>query len=276
MNSKQYIILILALLILWGGVYYFLFQSDMMQEREDVGVPDEWTLRSTDDTNRTSSKSAWFTLESDAVENGELLDTYKCENKTGGENSIPLNWSGVPSDAGSLAIVMHHYPRANDTTNVNSYLLLWDIDPSVTEILYGEAKDGDWYIGSDKDGTAPSYTSPCSQSAGSHEYTITLYALSEAPPSLPRRSTVDVDYDTMMSALKTVDIIDTAELIFLDVNSNSDFGAPSANGTPQGGAPNGAPEPPTGGGGSDGERKYCGDGMCDNTESASMCPTDCN
>ncbi len=160
-----------------------------------------------------------FTLTSIAIENGELLDAYKCETKTNGiENSIPLTWSNVPTDANSLAIIMKHYPDPSDLTIVSSYLLLWDIDPSVTDIPYGTADDGPWYMGSNKDGTAISYTSPCSPSPGSHEYTITIYALSATPSSLPTSSSLSVDYDVLIKAISTVTIVDEASLTFNDVN----------------------------------------------------------
>ncbi len=160
-----------------------------------------------------------FTLTSIAIENGELLDSYKCEEKVDGiENSIPLSWSNTPADANSLAIIMKHYPNSSDLTNANSYLLLWDIDPSVTGIPYGTADDGPWYMGSDKDGVAISYTSPCSPSAGSHEYVITLYALSDTPSDLPSSSSIAVDYDALIEAISTVTIIDEVSLTFNDVN----------------------------------------------------------
>ncbi len=160
-----------------------------------------------------------FTLASIAISNGELLDAYKCETKTNDiENSIPLSWENVPEGTGALALIMHHFPNPNDQTQANSYLLLWNIDPSVTEIPYGTADDGAWYMGANKDGTAISYTSPCSPSAGTHEYTITLYALSSTPASLPSQSSVSVDYATLKAAIATVSTIDIAELTFNDVN----------------------------------------------------------
>ena len=165
--------------------------------------------------NNKSEETDDFTLSSIAVSNGELLDAYMCETKVNDvENSIPLSWSNVPDSTGSLAIIMYHYPNPNDTSSVNCYLLLWGIDPSVTGIAYGEADDGDWFMGSNKDGTAVSYTSPCSHSAGMHEYTIDLYALSETPPSLPTQSTIEVDYTVLKNAIKTVKIIDIASLSF--------------------------------------------------------------
>lgn len=167
-----------------------------------------------------SSSSGDFTLSSVAIANGELLATYKCEQKVNNiEQSIPLAWSNVPASTGSLAIIMHHFPNPNDTTQANSYLLLWGIDPSITEIAHGAADDGNWYMGANKDGNAISYTSPCSPSAGSHEYTITVYALSQTPSSLPTSSSLDVDYVTLKAAIETVTVIGTATLTFNDVNT---------------------------------------------------------
>ena len=134
-----------------------------------------------------------FILTSKAVENGVLLDAYKCEEKKNDvENSIPLSWQNVPDGTKSLAIVMYHYPKKDDKTEINSYLLLWDIDPNIREIHYKMALNGDWYMGANKDGTAISYTSPCSHGKGKHEYTIALYALAETPTTLPKMNALDV------------------------------------------------------------------------------------
>jgi phosphatidylethanolamine-binding protein (PEBP) family uncharacterized protein len=171
------------------------------------------------DNTDTNDASSDFAITSEAIVDGELLDAFKCESKTNDiENSIPLTWTGVPSNTGSLAIVMIHYPNADDLTNLNSYILLWNIDPSVSEIPYGTADDGPWYIGANKDGTAISYTSPCSPSSGSHEYTIRIYALSETPATLPEQSTLEVTYEVLAAAIETVTVIGTAELTFNDVN----------------------------------------------------------
>lgn len=161
-----------------------------------------------------------FTLYSSAVSNGELLAAYKCEVPDSNlvQSSIPLNWENVPDGAGSLAIIMEHYPNPLDSVNVNCYLLLWDIAPSVTEIPYGSADDGPWHMGSNKDGTAISYTSPCSPDPVTHEYTITIYALDQTPPSLPAYSSLSVDRAVFRSALDSVTIVGSAALTFLDVN----------------------------------------------------------
>ncbi len=129
----------------------------------------------------------------------------------GADASIPLAWSGVPEGTGALAITMHHFP--------NSYLLLWGIDPSVTEIAHGTAAEGAWFMGSDKDGTVTSYTSPCSQSTGTHQYTITIYALAETPASLPQEDSLDVTLTLLLAALESVAELGRTTLTFNDVTN---------------------------------------------------------
>lgn len=160
-----------------------------------------------------------FTLTSEAVVDGMLSISYKCEQKVNDqENSIPLKWINTPQGTGSLAIVMYHYPDpTKQDGNPNTYLYLWDIDPAITEIPYRAADEGAWFMGPNKDGTAISYTSPCSHSTGTHTYTIKIFALSETPESLPKESTLDMDFMTFLDAIGTVTTIDEAELVFDDV-----------------------------------------------------------
>jgi phosphatidylethanolamine-binding protein (PEBP) family uncharacterized protein len=164
------------------------------------------------------SANSIFTITSDAVENGVLLDAYKCEPKVNGiENSIPLSWSDAPVNVNSFVITMIHYPFPDDSSHVNSYLLLWGIDKSVTQIPYAQADKGPWFMGANKDGVSISYTSPCSPSSGSHQYIITIYALSVTPSGLPAQSSLSVNYTVLMEALSTVTIIDKAALVFKSV-----------------------------------------------------------
>ncbi|HDZ06041.1 hypothetical protein LCGC14_0129920 [marine sediment metagenome] len=160
-----------------------------------------------------------FKLTSIAIENGVLLDAYKCEEKVNDvENSIPLSWKNVPEGTKSLAVVMYHYPKKDNKTEINLYLLLWDIDPKTTGIPYKMASKGNWFMGGNKDGTAISYTSPCSRGKGKHKYTIALYALAETPAALPKKHSLTVDYNVFMEALATVKIMDRTTLTFIDSN----------------------------------------------------------
>ncbi len=105
--------------------------------------------------------NANFKITSKAVANGQILPAYQCEEKINDiENSIPLSWSNVPKGTKSLAIIMYHYPKKDDKSEVNSYLLLWNIDPSVSNIPYKMANNPNWFMGANKDKTAISYTSP--------------------------------------------------------------------------------------------------------------------
>lgn len=194
------------ILIILFGVFLFSCSSD-----EGIGVD-------TDSGSDFEVDTVGFRVVSEAIVDGELLADFKCEEKSNDiESSIPLEWFEVPEGTGSLAVTMIHYPNTEDLTNPNSYILLWGIDPSVTEIPYGTADDGSWYMGQNKDGTAISYTSPCSPSAATHEYTITVYALSETPATLPTTSSIDVDYSTLIDAIGTVTTIETTKLTFNDV-----------------------------------------------------------
>ncbi len=193
-------------------------ENETEDETYQSGISLPILIKAKDNSTTTPEEPKEFTLSSIAVVDGEILEAYKCENKVNGvEKSIPLSWENVPEAAGSLAIIMHHYPFPEDTSIVSLYLLLWGIDPSVTGIPHGEADDGDWFMGANKDANAISYTSPCSPGAATHEYTITLYALSETPPFLPTESSIEITYSILLAAFEDVTIIDTATLTFNDV-----------------------------------------------------------
>jgi phosphatidylethanolamine-binding protein (PEBP) family uncharacterized protein len=72
-------------------------------------------------------------------------------------------------------------------------------------------------MGANKDGNVISYTSPCSAGSGTHNYIITLYALSAVPPSLPTQHSLSVNYAVLKNALTSVTVIDKAVLNFKSV-----------------------------------------------------------
>lgn len=174
----------------------------------------------TSDANKVDvadSRSKTMTLSSTGIQDGVLLEAFRCETKNsdGNSDSLPLAWAGIPEGTAALAVTMHHYPMGS-TDNPSSYFSLWNIDPSVTAIAHGAAADGPWYMGANKDGTGIGYTSPCSPSGAGHVYTITVYALSETPASLPTESSLDVGYSELVAAFKTVTVIATSTLVFSD------------------------------------------------------------
>ena len=180
-------------------------------------ITDSITETTTVGGSATSTNSN-FTLSSLAINtNGELLDDYRCERKVNGiEKSIPIAWSNVPEGTGSIAISIHGFPNPNET---NSYLTLWGIDTSVTSIAYGEANDGTWFMGPNKDGAFITYSSPCSPSVGSATYYMTIYALSETPSSLPQNDSLTVDYTVMLESFSEVTIIDQVVLEYVSITN---------------------------------------------------------
>ena len=165
-----------------------------------------------------SSASTGFALTSPAVANGLLLDAYKCEPKVNGiERSLPLAWANAPAGTNAFAMTMVHYPDPANSAVFNSYLELWGIDKTVAGIAYGKAGDGPWFMGPNKDLKNISYSSPCSAGSGTHQYTITLYALSGTPASLPTQSSLSVTNQVLTSAISTVTVVGKATLVFNSV-----------------------------------------------------------
>ena len=165
-----------------------------------------------------TATAATFTLTSTAVVNGLLLDAYKCEPKVNGiEKALPLAWANAPAAANAFAITMVHYPNPANTAVFNSYLELWGIDKSVSGMAHGQAGNGPWFMGPNKDLRAISYSSPCSAGAGTHQYTVTIYALSATPASLPTQSSLSVTHQVLTAALSTVTIVGQATLVFNSV-----------------------------------------------------------
>ena len=196
-------------LLLGIGLFVLLLGNSCTQKESTTYIYDDFKTIHPD-----------FKLNSEAVSDGKLLADFKCEKKVNGvENSIPLSWSNVPEGTKSLAVVMYHYPKKDDKSEINSYLILWGIDPSVSKIPYKMANNPNWFMGSNKDGNAISYTSPCSRGPGEHTYTIALFALSEKPKLLPESNSLDVDLNTFSKAISSDMIIDITTLTFIDSNS---------------------------------------------------------
>ena len=174
------------------------------------------TSESTSAGYTVTSSNSDFSLSSIAIDaNGAILESYTCEAKVNGvESSIPISWANVPEGTGSLAISIHANINADE---VNHYLLLWDIDPSVSEIPYGGANDGAWFMGPNKDFAKISYSSPCSPSPGTNTYIMTIYALSETPSSLPTEDSLEMSYPLLLSAIETVTLIDSVEMTYISV-----------------------------------------------------------
>ncbi len=132
---------------------------------EDVNVPE-------------SDAPQTITVTSTAFEDGEPIpQQFTCQ---GEGSSPPLDWTGVPADAASLALVVTD-PDAPRGTFV--HWVLYDLPARDSGLAAGEVPAG----ASEADNSAgkSGWYPPCPPS-GTHRYVFTLYALSE--PVTGRRS----------------------------------------------------------------------------------------
>jgi Raf kinase inhibitor-like YbhB/YbcL family protein len=124
---------------------------------------------------------------------------YTCEGE--GINP-PLNFSDVPGETKSLALVVDD-PDAPGGDWV--HWLVWDINPSTTEIAAGkvpaEATEGTTSFGQ------TGYGGPCPPSGSAHHYHFKLYAL-DAKLNLPTR-TAKADLESAINGR----VISQAELV---------------------------------------------------------------
>ena len=178
-----------------------------------------WTCGADDTVARQQSEMESMEVADAVVTREELVDVFHCGGNEGGVQApLPVAWSLVPNTNGSLAMIMEHLPDADNQSEVKAYLLRYDTPANIISIAHGVGDDGPWLVRTDKDGRMVSYTSPCSPSADIHEYTITVFALSETPSSLPTGSSLEVDYQTLIEAIETVDILDFETLTFKAIN----------------------------------------------------------
>ena len=162
--------------------------------------------------------SGAMTLSSPLFADGDALPAgARCERDGGTGQSPPLAWEGAPSGTESFAVIMHHFPKSTDpATDVPShYWLLWNLPADTTSLPQGNPAHLGTQ-GSDKDGHSTGYTPPCSPGgAGTHRYTVTVYALSKAPEALGTTDAVGVDWSQVITAIDGT-VLDVASLDFVN------------------------------------------------------------
>lgn len=130
-------------------------------------------------------------LLSPAFIDGESIpDRYTCD---GDDLSPPLEWSGVPEDCRSLALIVHDpdAPRGDWV-----HWVLYDIRPGIASLPEGRAGASPRPEGSVEgptDNRKPGWGGPCPPS-GTHRYVFSLYALDTvlgAGPALARGELLD-------------------------------------------------------------------------------------
>ena len=136
-----------------------------------------WSLAAQEDSNMLSLTSPAFT-------NGQTIPKkYTCE---GEETSPPLQWSGVPANAKSLALIVSD-PDAPDPKapqRVWSHWVMYNIPPTTTSLA--EAASGKNIPAGAVEGTNDQkrvgYQGPCPP-IGRHRYFFKLCALDDTLPA---------------------------------------------------------------------------------------------
>ncbi|MFN8816901.1 MAG: YHYH protein [bacterium] len=113
---------------------------------------------------------AGFVLHSSDVVDGRLNVECTCD---GAGRAPALAWTGVPANARSLAMVMHHVPPDGET---HVYMVRVNLPADVRELKPEDQRVGVW--GRNTVNRRAEYAPPCSQGPGDKAYTLTLYALS--------------------------------------------------------------------------------------------------
>jgi phosphatidylethanolamine-binding protein (PEBP) family uncharacterized protein len=164
------------------------------------------TAQSSEGRSASSSKSLlkdskFVLLSPEVTEGGMLPKEYTCD---GASATLPLEWSGAPAGAKSLAVVMHTVPKANES---HWYWVLYNIPPEVKSLVKNVTGIGT--LGNNSVNGRLGYSPPCSKGPGPKLYTYTVYALSGPPQlSVPPSG---VSRDVLLSAIKDI-TLGSAEL----------------------------------------------------------------
>jgi hypothetical protein len=145
--------------------------------------------------------STGLTLTSPALADGDPLPTEFTGDGQG--ISPPLQWSNVPANTRSFAVIMHHIPGPG---TVKWYWTLWNIPASTTSLPKGVKDVG--VTGNNCINPRLEYAPPHSKGPGLKQYTLTLYAL-DTTLNLSRPA--DVNRDALLKAMEG-HILATSEL----------------------------------------------------------------
>jgi Raf kinase inhibitor-like YbhB/YbcL family protein len=123
---------------------------------------------------------------SDFLHGGEIPERFTCE---GADISPALEWTGVPAEARSFALIVHD-PDAPDPAapkRIWVHWVLYNLPPSMR--VLGQAVEEDKLPEGVRQGlndwNRPGYGGPCPP-IGRHRYFFTLYALDTVLPDLER------------------------------------------------------------------------------------------
>lgn len=103
-------------------------------------------------------------------EGGKIPAQYTCD---GANVSPPLEWTGVPQGAKSLALIVED-PDA--PSGVWVHWVLFNLEPGLTELPEG-VKPGSLGEQGMNDSRRPGYSGPCPPRGPAHRYFFKMYAL---------------------------------------------------------------------------------------------------
>jgi len=161
MKNSKYFLFIAVIIVV--GIVFFLVNKFSVSDSKNSQKPFDGKL--TNNSNNMKITSPAF------ENNGNIPSKYTCD-ETG--INPPLEFSGVPADALSLALVLHD-PDA-PVPGGFTHWIIFNMDPK-TAGTKENSKPESGIEGTNSDGKA-GYASPCPPS-GTHHYHFTLYALDE-------------------------------------------------------------------------------------------------
>jgi Raf kinase inhibitor-like YbhB/YbcL family protein len=142
---------------------------------------------------------------------GEIPRRYTCE---GEDLAPPLQWSGVPERAASLALIVDDPDAPDPAAPQRTWVhwVLYDIAPTASGLPEGGrplpqgAREGlnDW--------NRRSYGGPCPP-IGRHRYFFKLYALDTALPALPRPTKAAVEQAMRGHVLAQAELVGTYQKV---------------------------------------------------------------
>lgn len=152
---------------------------------------------------RAEEPAGTLVIQSTAFKNGDAIPLrYSCD---GDDISPPLNWTGVPEDTRSFALIMED-PDAPGGTWV--HWVVFNVPFDIRMVDTGDGTQSDLLEGTkigNNDWREAAYGGPCPPS-GTHRYIFTLYAL-DTHLDLSQGTSSDVLRDAMLGH-----ILSSAEL----------------------------------------------------------------
>ncbi|MCL2830554.1 MAG: YbhB/YbcL family Raf kinase inhibitor-like protein [Betaproteobacteria bacterium] len=142
------------------------------------------------------------------VEGGTIPNEFVCTDHYGKNWSPPLNVSGVPRSAESLALVLRD-------TSADGFLhwMAWNIDPATTSLPYNISQSAPFEQGTNDSG-GRGYFGPCppctAQSCGAHIYEFRLYALNTRFDAEPSQADLEGAATAMASLRGSRSVFDSA------------------------------------------------------------------